>query len=71
VLAKTLMLDRTRHRCYSHRVEENNNLTVGQMSATYRSYPETFFSGALSEQQMDDMYKSGLGLTQCGNVCGR
>ena len=24
-----------------------------------------FFSGALSEQQMDDMYKSGLGVTKC------
>jgi hypothetical protein len=52
-------------RCYPHRTEANSNLTTGQMSATYRSYPELFFSGALSEEQMDDMYKSGLGLTTC------
>ena len=52
-------------RCYAHRVEGNNAETAGQMGAAYRSYPEVFFSGALTEQQMDDMYKSGAGLTSC------
>ena len=46
-------------RCYPHRVEGYNDLAKGQMSATYRSYPEMFFSGALTEQQVDDMYHSG------------
>ena len=36
-----------------------------QMSALYRSMPEVFFSGALTEQQTDDMYRSGLGITNC------
>ena len=52
-------------RCYAHRVEGYGPETEGQMSATYRSYPEVFFSGALTEQQMDDMYRSGQGLTSC------
>ena len=51
-------------RCYCHRTE-CNDLDAGEMGNTYRSYPELFFSGALSEKQVDDMYKSGLGLTTC------
>eukprot|EP01051_Picozoa_sp_SAG22_P006630 SAG22_NODE_440_length_10484_cov_19.751661_4_plen_468_part_00 len=30
--------------------------------------PEVFFSGALTAEQMDDMYKSGLGVTNCTNT---
>jgi hypothetical protein len=52
-------------RCYPHRVEAYGPAAAGQMSALYRSMPEIFFSGALTEQQTDDMYKSGLGLTNC------
>ena len=52
-------------RCYAHRVEGNNADAAGQMGAEYRSYPELFFSGALTEQQTDDMYRSGQGLTTC------
>jgi hypothetical protein len=52
-------------RCYPHRVEWNDEDAAGQMGAEYRSFPEMFFSGALTEQQTDDMYKSGQGLTTC------
>ena len=52
-------------RCYAHRVEGNGPATTGQMGCAYRSYPEEFMSGALTEQQADDMYKSGIGLTNC------
>lgn len=55
-------------RCYPHRAEGNGPETVDQMSAIYRSMPEIFFSGTLTEQQMDDMYKSGQGLTTCTNT---
>jgi hypothetical protein len=55
-------------RCYPHRVEAYGPETVGQMSAIYRSMPEVFFSGALTEQQTDDMYRSGLGITDCTNT---
>lgn len=57
------------YRCYPHRVEDGlpmlHNLTEGQMGAGYRSYPEMFFSGILTEQQMDEMYLSGQGLNTC------
>jgi hypothetical protein len=55
-------------RCYPHRVEEIpslQHLAAGQMGNSYRTYPELFFSGALTEQQTDDMYKSGMGLGTC------
>ena len=51
-------------RCYPHRVEGYNEETKGQMSATYRSYPEMFFSGALTELQIESMYRSG----KCGMI---
>ena len=35
------------------------------MGAAYRSYPEMFYSGALTVSIMDDMYKSGSGATSC------
>ena len=69
-LNATMEVTASGDRCYSHRVEGNDNLTIGQMSAVYRSYPEVFFSGALTEQQMDDMYKSGQGVTNC-TIAGR
>jgi len=52
-------------RCYPHRTEWNNADAMGQMGAEYRSFPEMFFSGALTEQQTDDMYKSGQGMDSC------
>eukprot|EP00966_Prymnesium_polylepis_P263077 6076297-Prymnesium_polylepis.1 len=51
--------------CFPHRVEGFGPATAGQMSAVYRGYPEMFFSGALTEEQVDAMYRSGLGLTDC------
>ena len=67
-LNRTVNVTADGDRCYPHRTEGNGPETVGQMSALYRSMPEVFFSGALTEQQMDDMYKSGLGLTACENT---
>ena len=49
------------NRCYAHRTEGLDADAQGQMGAEYRSFPELFFSGALTEQQADDMYKSGMG----------
>ena len=51
--------------CYPHRVEGNGPAAAGQMSAVYRSYPELFFSGALTAVQMDAMLRSGQGRTIC------
>ena len=45
-------------RCYPHRTEWNDEDAQGQMGNIYRSFPELFFSGALTEQQADDMYRS-------------
>ena len=67
-LSKSMNTTAAGDRCYPHRTEGNGPETVGQMSALYRSMPEVFFSGALTEQQMDDMYKSGLGVTDCENT---
>ena len=52
-------------RCYAHRVEGYSPVSYGQMGVEYRSYPELFFSGALTEQQVDDMYRIGQGATTC------
>ena len=56
-------------RCYPHRVEDGlwslHHLDAGQMGNIYRSFSELFFSGALTEQQTDDMYESGQGLNNC------
>ena len=46
-------------------MEGDGPKTAGQMSAVYRAYPEVFFSGVLTAQQMDDMYRSGSGVTTC------
>ena len=43
-------------------------MSYGQMGVEYRSYPELFFSGALTEQQVDDMYKLGQGRTTCDTL---
>jgi len=67
-LNRTVNVTADGDRCYPHRTEGNGPETIGQMSALYRSMPEVFFSGTLTEQQMDDMYKSGLGLTSCENT---
>ena len=49
------------HRCYPHRADG-----VGTYpGCNFRSYPEMFFSGALTAEQTDAMYTAGLGVTTC------
>ena len=48
--------------CWPHRVEGNGPGTKGQMGAIYRGYPEMFFSGALTYDQVAPLPKSSLHL---------
>ena len=49
------------HRCYSHTADGTNFF----FGCPFRAYPEMFYSGALSEEQTEAIYTSGLGLTNC------
>ena len=49
------------HVCYPHRADG-----VGTyQGCNFRTYPEMFYSGALTEEQTDAIYAAGLGLTTC------
>jgi phage tail protein X len=49
------------HTCYPHRADGVGTYT----GCNFRSYPEMFYSAALTAEQTDAMYTAGLGLTTC------
>ena len=49
------------HTCYSHRADGYGSF----YGCPFRSWPELFFSGALTYEQTDSIYQQGLGLTTC------
>ena len=53
-------------RCWPH-VVESPAVRTHQMMTTFRGYSEIFYSGALSQQQTEDIYRMGLGLTNCSS----
>ena len=55
------------HLCYPHRADGKGSYT----GCNFRAYSEMFYSGALTAEQTDAMYTSGLGVTTCeiGRYC--
>ena len=49
------------HRCYPHRADGFGTYA----GCDFRTYPEMFYSGALSAEQTSAIYTSGSGLTSC------
>ena len=63
-LKRTLTLSAAGARCWKHSAEA---AWPGQMWSFYRTYPEMFYSGALSSQQVDDIYLLGTGVANCSS----
>ena len=53
------------HVCYPPRADAILTAPNGWQGCPFRSYPEMFYSGALTPEQMDAMYVSGQGNTSC------
>ena len=49
------------HACYNHRADGETSF----YGCSFRAWPETFYSGALTAEQTDAIYTQGAGLTTC------
>ena len=51
------------HACYNHRADGETSF----YGCSFRAWPETFYSGALTAEQTDQTYMQGAGLTSCNS----
>ena len=51
------------HTCYNHRADGEASF----YGCSFRAWPETFYSGALTVEQTDAVYTQGMGLTSCNS----
>ena len=60
-LNRTASTSKLGHRCHPHRADGAGTF----QGCPFRSYPELFYSGAITAEQTNAMYVSGQGLTDC------